>query len=73
MPRYVFTIQSADKILSGERAVILTDDVSAFAYACEFASELRKSGEYDLSNLTVTVGDEGRPIVFAIPCRPGNA
>ena len=73
MPRYVLTIRSADKILSGERAVILTDDVAALAYANRFASELRKSSEYDLSNLIISVGDERRQIIFSIPCLPGNA
>ena len=73
MPRYVFTIRSADKILSAERAVILTDNVAAFAYACEFASDLRKTGAYELPNLTVSVSDDRRPIVFSILCMPGNA
>jgi hypothetical protein len=73
MPRYVFTIRSADKILSAERAVILTDDVAALTYANKVASELRRSGEYELPNLTVSVSDERRPIVFSIPCLPGNA
>jgi hypothetical protein len=68
MPRYVFTIRSADRILSAERAAVISDDVALLAYACEFASELSKSGKYDLPNLTVSVGDERRPIVFSIPC-----
>jgi hypothetical protein len=73
MPKYVLTIRSADKILRAERAVILSDDVAALAYATDLASELRRSSQHDLPNLTVSVGDEGRPIVFSIPCLPGDA
>jgi hypothetical protein len=47
MPRYIFTIRSADKITNAEHAVILADDVAALAYACEFASELRKSSAHE--------------------------
>ena len=73
MPRYIFTIRSADKMTNAEHAVILADDVAALAYACEVASELRKSNEHERHSLTVSVGDERRPIIFSIPCLPGNA
>jgi hypothetical protein len=43
MPKYVFTVRSADNVPGAERDAVLTDDVPALAYACEFASELRKT------------------------------
>jgi hypothetical protein len=64
----------ADNIMAAERTANLADDIAAFAYAREnLLPELRKNGEHHSPNLTVTVGDESRPVIFSIPCLQGNA
>lgn len=73
MPRYAFTIWSAGRALTGERIVVLSDDAAALNYACEFASELRKGGQYEARNLIIAVSDEYRRVVFSISCLPGCA
>jgi hypothetical protein len=61
-------------IMAAERTANLADDIAAFAYAREnLLPELRKNGEHHSPNLTVTVSDESRPVIFSIPCLQGNA
>ncbi len=69
MRQYFFTIRadSLDPDVA-ERAVMLSDDAAALAYACEMAQELmQKMDCVDLS-LLVKVRDETRAMVLSIPC-----
>jgi hypothetical protein len=66
MPQYHFTVQAGEGD-AAERAVELSDDAAALAYACEIIRELMQSlGHTDRSSL-VKVRDETRPMVFSIP------
>jgi hypothetical protein len=73
MPEYFFTVCACEKGAQAEHSATLSDDVAAFAYACDMARELARSKDNAVSNLRVNVRDEGRPIVFSIPLLPASA
>ena len=69
MRQYFFTVRADSHDLDvAERAVMLSDDAAAFAYACDMAQELMQKVECVDRSLLVKVTDETRAMVFLIPC-----
>jgi hypothetical protein len=66
MPQYYFTVQAGEGD-AAERAVELSDDAAALAYACEIIRELKESLAHTDRSSLVKVRDETRPMVFSIP------
>jgi hypothetical protein len=73
IPKYFFTVYACEEEAQAEYSSTLSDDVAAFAYACDLARELARSKDNAVSNLRVNVGDEERSIVFSIPLLPASA
>jgi hypothetical protein len=42
MPEYFFTVYACEKGAQAEHSATLSDDVAAFAYACDMARELAR-------------------------------
>jgi hypothetical protein len=72
MAQYFFVVR-ANNAATHERTVELKDDAAALAHAFEILRELAlKANDTDRDSL-VTVRDEVRPMVFAIPLLPACA
>jgi hypothetical protein len=67
MPRYLFTIRAGYEGTQSEQAAELSNDAAALAYAAQLARELGQRDERTDIGWLVTVSDEKRPMVFAIP------
>jgi hypothetical protein len=73
MREYFFAVYACEKGTQAEHSATLSDDVAAFAHACEMARELAPSKDNTVSNLRVNVRDEARSIVVSIPLLPASA
>jgi hypothetical protein len=67
MPRYLFTIRAGYEGTHSAQAAELSNDAAALAYASQLARELVQRDERTDIGWLVTVSDEKRPMVFAIP------
>jgi hypothetical protein len=47
MPRYCFTVRSADHVQKDERCAVLQDATAALDYACRIIKELSAKGHND--------------------------